>query len=126
MAEIKFSIDKSKDLTTVTIIGDLQSGELRAILQDYYKKSPTRLIMMDSRQGTWSSMATTDFKRSIQSWVAQGYSRAGGKTAIIFSDPADFGMGRYLESHLSMAGFPTELECFRDIDKAQRWLFASA
>lgn len=126
MAEIKFSIDKARDLTTVTIVGSLQPGELRAILEDYYKQSPTRLIMMDSRQGTWSSMATVDYNRSIQTWITQGKSRQGGKTAIIFSDAADFGMGRYLESHLSMAGFPTELECFHDIDKAERWLFESA
>jgi len=126
MAEIKFSIDKARDLTKFTIVGDLQSGELRAILEDYYKQSPTRLIMMDSRQGTWSSIAITDFKRSIQSWIALGNSRAGGKTAIIFADAADFGLGRFLESHLSMAGFPTELECFRDINKAQSWLFQSA
>lgn len=126
MAEIKFSIDKARNLTTFTIVGDLQSGELRAILEDYYKQSPTRLIIMDSRQGSWSSLATTDFKRSIQSWITTGNSRAGGKTAIIFSDAADFGMGRFLESHLSMAGSLTELECFRDIDKAQSWLFQSA
>lgn len=126
MAEIKFSIDKAKDLTTVTIVGDLQAGELRAILEDYYRQSPTSLIMMDSRQGRWSSMPTTDYNRSIHSWITQGKSREGGKTAIIFSDPADFGMGRYLESHLSLAGFPTELECFRDIAKAERWLFESA
>ncbi len=126
MAEIKFSIDKARNLTTFTIVGDLQSGELRAILEDYYKQSPTRLIIMDSRQGRWSTLASTDFKRSIQSWITTGNSRVGGKTAIIFSDAADFGMGRFLESHLSMAGSPTELECFRDIDKAQSWLFQSA
>lgn len=126
MAEIKFSIDKAKDLTTVTIVGDLQASELRAILEDYYRQSPTSLIMMDSRQGRWSSMPTADYNRSIHSWILQGKSREGGKTAIIFSDPADFGMGRYLESHLSLAGFPTELECFRDMDKAERWLFESA
>ena len=126
MAEIKLSIDKSRDLTTVTIIGSLQAGELRAFLEDYYKQSPTRLIMMDSRQGSWSSMATVDYNRSIQTWIIQGMSRQDGKTALIFSDPADFGMGRYLESHLDMAGCPTRLECFRDIDKAERWLFESA
>lgn len=126
MAEIKFSIDKAKDLTTVTIVGALQPGELRAVLEDYYKQSPTRLIMMDSRQGTWSTMSTTDYNRAIQTWILRGQSRTGGKTAIIFSDPADFGMGRYLESHLSMAGFPTQLECFRDIEKAERWLLDSA
>lgn len=126
MAEIKFSIDKAKDLTTVTIVGTLEPGELRAILEDYYKQSPTRLMMMDSRQGVWSSMATADYNRSIQNWIQQGMSRKGGKTAIIFSDPADFGMGRYLESHLSMADFPTQLECFRDIQKAERWLFELA
>ena len=125
MAEIKFTIDKAKDLTTVTIIGSLQPGELGAIIEDYYRQSPTRLIMMDSHQGTWSTIPTADYNRSIQKWITQGMSRAGGKTAIIFSDPADFGMGRYLESHLSMAGVPTQLECFRDIDKAERWLFES-
>jgi len=125
MAEIKFVIDKAQDLTTVTIVGNLQPDELQAILKDYYKQSPTRLIMMDSRAGSWSSMSTSDYNKSIQRWITHGKSRAGGKTAIIFSDPADFGMGRYLESHLSMAGFPTELECFRDIDKARSWLFES-
>jgi len=123
MAEIKFEIDKARDLTTVTIIGDLQPGELRAIIEDYYKHSPTHLIMMDSREGSWSSMPTSDYNRSINNWLTHGYLREGDKIAIIFSDPADFGMGRYLESHLSMGGFPTELEIFRDIDKAKRWLF---
>jgi hypothetical protein len=126
MADIKLSIDLARDLTTVTIVGALRSGELGAVLADYYKQSPTRLIMMDSREGSWSSIATIDYKRSIHNWIMQRKSREGGKTAIIFSDPADYGMGRYLESHLSMAGIPTELECFRDIEKAERWLFGSA
>ena len=51
MAEIRLEIDKQNDLTTVTIIGTLKEGELSAILKDYYKQAPTRLLMLDSREG---------------------------------------------------------------------------
>lgn len=126
MAEIKLKIDKARDLTTVTVVGELAPGQLSAVLGDYSRQSPTRLILVDSREGSWISMPTDAYTRQIQSWVYQGMGRTGSKTAIIFSDPADYGMGRLLENHLSMAGSAIELECFRDMEKAESWLFESA
>lgn len=126
MAEIKLEIDKARDLTTVTVSGSLLTGQLSAILGDYTKQSPTRHILIDSRAGTWISMPTADYYQSIQAWIYHSKTRVDGKTAIIFSNPADFGMGRLLESHLSMAGTSIELECFQDMCQAESWLFESA
>lgn len=126
MAEIRLEIDKERDLTTVTVVGTLQPGQLAAVLGDYSKQAPTSRILIDSRQGSWVSIPTATYTRSIQSWIYESMSHAAGKTAIIFSDPADYGMGRLLENHLSMAGSAIELECFRDMSKAESWLFGSA
>ncbi len=124
MADIKLHINKERDLTTITIVGTLQEGELSSVLRDYYKHSPTRLIMLDSREGSWSAIPSELYRNTIEGWKRSD--QKNGRTALIFSNAVDFGIGRMLESHFSMTGHETEIECFRDMEAAQTWLFESA
>ncbi len=120
MAEIKLDIDRDAELTIIKVIGDLAGGELKQFMADYYAQEPTRLIIMDFTEGHWPKISMDGYIRESQN--ANLYSRPSGRTALVFANQSDFGIGRLLETYFGLTSTQTELNCFMSLAEAREWL----
>ncbi len=120
MPEIETSINYQLDLTFHTVFGDLTSQEILDKLKTYYQGKPTRLILWDFINATWSGIATDELQKTVKK--AKKYSRKGGKTALVFSKDVDFGIGRVLKAFAEIEGYDYEFGIFRDMEDAEKWL----
>lgn len=120
MATIEIQTDESRDLTVVKVIGSLVAGQLREALDKYYAGPSSRYCIIDLIHGSWSSIPVEKFNQSIEH--ISKYDREDGKTALVFGNDADFGIGRMLESNLSLGNFKKQVECFRSLEKALEWV----
>jgi len=120
MATIEIQTDKIRDLTVVKVTGNLVVGQLREAMDKYYAGPPTRYCIIDLIGGSWSSIPVEKFNQSIEH--ISRVDREGGKTALVFGSDADFGIGRMIESNLSLGNFQKQIECFRSLEKAFDWV----
>lgn len=124
MASINVDVDEERMLTTVIVEGMLADGEIIAAIRPYWSAGrPTPNLLIDSTNGTWSDIPTEDIKRSI------GTSKgpAGeGKTALVFADATDYGIGRMIEAYCMMAGYDSQHQCFYDTESAELWLLSNS
>ena len=123
MAEITTEVDKDADLTVIRIQGDLQSGQLKDFMAEYYEQGPTRLIIMDFSEGHWPKVTMDSYIEASQD--AQRYSRPGGRTALVFASQGDFGIGRLLETYFGLSATQTEMNCFMDLIEAREWILSA-
>jgi len=119
VAEISIDINRNESFTAVTIRGDLAEGELTSYLSEYYSNGPTDNLLIDSSEGTWTNIPTSAFERDVNN--GKKYSKRG-KSALLFSNTADFGLGRMIESFTNIANYDTQVQCFRDKEEAIAWL----
>ncbi|MEQ8954887.1 MAG: hypothetical protein RL120_12210 [Gammaproteobacteria bacterium] len=121
MAEVTVDVDRDAELTVIKVVGELNSGELKQVMLDYYAGGPTRLILMDFSEGHWPKISMDGYIRESQN--SEQYSRPGGRTALLFSNQSDFGIGRLLETYFGLTATMTELNCFMAEDDARKWLY---
>ena len=120
MSKIETSIDYRLDLTVHTVFGDLTSQEILDKLETYYQGRPTTLILWDFTNATWSGISSNELHNTVMK--AKKYSRPGGKTALVFSKDADFGIGRMLEALAAIEDYDYKFGSFRSIKDAEKWL----
>jgi len=120
MAEISIHSDQERDLTIISIKGALARDDLPNILADYFENEPTLNTIYDSTEGDWSHNSSDYYMGMIQ--IGKAYSRKGARTAMVFAHPADFGIGRMIESHCELEGYENELACFHTLEEAKYWL----
>ncbi len=120
MAEIKTSIDYQLDLTVQTVWGDVTSQEILDKLENYYQGRTTRLILWDWTNATLVRMGFDELHQLVIK--ARKFSRKGGKTAFVFSEDVDFGLGRIIEALAKIENYDYEFCCFRSIVDAEKWL----
>ncbi len=120
MAEIKICIDLENDLTTITIQGVLRESDLNDSLSEYFEDGPTLDTIYDLTEGNCSSIPTDYYIGLIR--VGRAYAKEGARSAMVFSNPVDFGIGRMIESHCESVGYKSELACFHTVAEARDWL----
>jgi len=120
VSNIETSIDYQLDLTVHTVSGNLTSQELLDKLETYYQGKPTKLILWDFMNATWSGITSDELKHLVHK--AKKYSRKRGKTAFVFSSDIDFGIGRMIEAYAVINRYDYEFYSFRDRKDAEKWL----
>ena len=119
-ASIEVSVEADKSLTVITVKGKLQAGQLKKTLTECRKKNPGKYCLIDLSHGSWFHLPTEHFRK-----VLQGMDRLAGedgKSALVFGNDADFGIGRMIESVLALNEYGKQVECFRCRDKAYQWI----
>lgn len=120
---IRTRFDRALGIVIHQMVGDLHPEEVLASQRKLYASSdhdPTMPVLWDARSahawvvdfGGMSAMV----ERSRELWG----SMRGGRTAIVVSSDADYGMGRMYQSLAE--NMPRKLEVFRDFDLAVAWL----
>ena len=124
MAEISINIDRNDELTVIVIKGSLDKEDLPKTLADYFSNEPTLNNIYDSTNGDWSNNPTEYYMDMIR--TGKVYARKGARTAMVFSNSVDFGIGRMIESHCELEGYENELACFHTLEEAKYWLSLSS
>ncbi|GJM13502.1 MAG: hypothetical protein DHS20C12_19050 [Pseudohongiella sp.] len=120
MAEISIDVDRKNDITIIAIKGTLEKEDLPNTLSEYFANEPTMNTIYDSTEGDWSNNPSKYYMDMIRS--SKVYARKGARTAMVFSNPVDFGIGRMVESHCELEGYENELACFHSLQDAKHWL----
>ena len=119
---ITFIIDRSKNLTTFTMTGEVFFHEFMQILNAYGKQGPTLQEVYDARS-IEGKRPTTDQMNMLAEYLTKYSDKraSGSKTAIVVSESIDFGLSRML-SLLTDDNTTYDIEVFRNIAEAYQWL----
>lgn len=120
MADISIDSDRNDDITIIAIKGTLEEEDLPNTLSEYFSNKPTLNTIYDSTEGDWSHNPSEYYMAMIRS--SKVYSRKGARTAMVFANPVDFGIGRMIESHCELEGYENVLACFYTLEEAKYWL----
>ena len=82
----------------------------------------TPLTLWDFSDANIAAITADDIANLAQHASQLAEIRREGRTAIVFNDDFDFGLGRMFETYLEMTGLPLEVKLFRQLDKARQWL----
>jgi len=117
--------DKAQDLTVITVTGAVSSESIIAALDDFYESGATSRLLWDFSAVHGGGITEGGLHRIIESARRQAHRRTGGKTAIVASSDAQFGVGRMYEILSELAGHPIAHAVFRSTAEAVAWLNAA-
>ena len=122
MANIEITIEQENDLTIFTVEGELTANEIIKYSSKFYDKKPTKKILWDATKGSVSKITSGEFRKIAKEMKKFTKKREGGKTALVGSFDADFGLARMYEVYAESEELPVSYGIFRDIDEAKEWL----
>ena len=123
---ITSQIDKTKNLTIYTLVGELTLDDILNAIKSFWEAHELTLgILWDLRNANLTNLKSSDIER-IAGFIDQyGYrfeERKGGKAAVVASSDLQFGLSRVLETLYEIKDFPAKLQIFRIMDEAMAWL----
>ena len=98
MGKIETTYDDARNLSIVKATGKMTAMDFYKWTQEYYSGKITLLILWDMSEADLSDVPATQFWEGMDEIRKWADSRAGGKTALVFSADSDFGIGRMDES----------------------------
>jgi len=122
MGHITSSLEAGKDLTVVTVVGDVDAGQVLSQIITFLTGEPTRLVLWDIRAGSLAGISREDLQMIVKRGAPYSDRRRGGRTAVICSKEVDIGLSRMFAIFASLEHIPFEMNVFRDIGKAREWL----
>ena len=123
---IEKEIDPSRQLTVLTVFGQVSFVEMRRTIEDFWETDELTLnVLWDYRRADMSRLTSEDHETLVR--VGLRYrdrhrERIGGKTAIVASRDLEYGMNRASETMTKIEGYPFKIKTFRTIEEAEAWL----
>ena len=119
---ITFNIDRSKNLTTFYLSGEVTFQEFMKILNAYGKRGATVLELYDARLIEGKRLSNDEMNLLAEYLAKYSDKRvSGSKTAIVVSESLDYGLSRMI-TILTEDSTTYDIEVFRDIAEAYKWL----
>lgn len=125
MGQIETTIDRDADLTVRTVAGEVTAEELLDALATYRAGEVTRYILWDCHEASWDRLTGSEVRSIAQAALGHSGRRPGGRTALLVSSAAAFGMARMIDQSLSASDSPVEFQTFYDRAAAMAWLGVS-
>ena len=122
MGSIETVKDFDKKLTTNVAEGEFSCDELLDWVRNYYLGAVTELILWDFSKADISKITNEELRKIANEVKKVSNTRAGGKTALVFSQDIGFGLGRMYEAFSRISSMPFEYRTFRSISEAKDWL----
>ncbi|MBC2734147.1 MAG: hypothetical protein HF981_07305 [Desulfobacteraceae bacterium] len=122
MGNIETTYDLPKDLTTFKVVGKMRIVDFYDCLEIYYEGGVTPLTLWDLTEADVSGISSDEISNFAQYSRNFAEARKGGKTAIVFNDSLDYGLGRMFATYLELADVPLEVHTSRNLDDAKKWL----
>ncbi len=122
MGTISAIFETDKDLTLVTVSGAITADDLKDWGVKYYEGQITSHILWDVTKADLSAIQGDQLKEiaAIVSRISEV--RRGGKTAFVYDQPLEYGIGRMFQAYSEMENMPFEVQTFRRVEEARQWL----
>ncbi len=121
---IQYNIKREKDLTVFTWTGQVTFPEIVDSLGAYGKDGPTFYELYDLRELKGERLSTLDIDRLVDHLDRfANYRPKNSKTAVVVRADVDFGISKTIALLTDIDGVvPYQINVFRDMDEAVRWL----
>jgi hypothetical protein len=119
---IDLQIDRSKDLATLTLAGEVTLAEMVDALNAYAKSGVAGNELYDVRQLAGERISAADIDAISNYFKRYGSVRpANSKTAVLVADTLDFGISRMIQM-LTDGAVPFKIGVFRSLEEALAWI----
>lgn len=118
--------DAARELTIFTVTGELTFAAQMEALRRFYGEAPTANMLWDFRRLEGSRISSEELRRIIAFIRGQKDKRPYGKTALVSTSDLDFGLSRMSEAYAQSEGLPWDIQAFRSMAEALRWLETDA
>ena len=122
MGTISAKYDTDKDLTIVTAEGVITADDLLDWGNNYYEGQITSLILWDVTKADLSGLQSDKLRKIAEIMSRISEARRGGKTAFVYDNPLEFGIGRMFQAYSEMEDMPFQVQSFRSFHEARKWL----
>jgi hypothetical protein len=109
-------------LTVYTTTGPMTVDDVSNTVIACLTDNPTLLAIWDIREASFSGVTGDDLRKVVIHARPLAESRAGGKTAIICSRGADYGLARLFQTYVELYEAPIDIKVFNSMDEAIAWL----
>ena len=121
---IRFETNPDRELTTLTLTGQLTLDEMIEGLQEYGESGPTRLELYDARGLEGERISTEEVDKLVAYFQKFPDVRgARSRTAVLVNTNLDFGLTRMV-ALLTESRVSFEVNVFKTMEDAKAWLFA--
>jgi hypothetical protein len=125
MAKITKSYESDIDLTVFTVVGEITFDEVWDQTRIFYLSGkPSKLALWDFTSGTVEPISSQQMNDLAKRTMKISARIEGGKGAFLVPKDIDYGMTRVFQVFSEEEGFPLEVEIFRDMNAAQKWLMS--
>lgn len=124
MAKITKSYESDIDLTIFTIVGEITFDEVLDHTRTFLSGKPSKLALWDFTSGTIARISSQELKEIAKQGDVISARIEGGKGAILAPKDIDYGMSRIFQVFSEIEDFPLEVEIFRDLNAAKKWLIS--
>jgi hypothetical protein len=97
MVEISSTKKQDLNMTIHTVKGRVTAEEIIKVGVKQHENEPTRNVLWDFTASDFLKITSEDINEFIQIGKKYEHLRVGGKTALVFNQLSDFGMGRMIE-----------------------------
>jgi hypothetical protein len=121
MAQIRRLRETRSDVTVIEVRGDLTHGEFKRFLEAHKNViNPASRTVVDFRSANLSALSRHRIKEAMAD--LKQFARPGLRAALVFSNPADYSIGRVISGSLSKHGNLSEIRGFYNLYLAKAWL----
>jgi hypothetical protein len=119
---IKPHYDDKLDLTTYICTGPVTAVEIEKEIRKLYKGTPSLNAMWDYTEADLALLSPDDIRGIAKVVKDTSHSRAGGRTALVFSNAMLTEMGSLLASISEIEVPDAKIKVFNDLTAALAWI----
>jgi hypothetical protein len=121
MAQIRRLREVRSDVTVIEVSGDITHGEFIKFLEAHKQvTNPASRAIFDFRSANLSALSRQRIKEAMAE--LKQFARPGLRAALVFSNPADYSIGRVISGSISKQGYLAEIRSFYNLYLAKAWL----
>ncbi|MCK4515709.1 MAG: hypothetical protein KAU31_10650, partial [Spirochaetaceae bacterium] len=110
--------DDAADLTIFEATYPVRAEDVMERIAAFYAGNPTRLVLWDFTGMDLASLSLDEVRAIANLAAGRGHDRSGGRTAIVASRNATFGLSRIFQSLLDTADPSVVTRVFRERSEA--------
>lgn len=115
-------VQKNRNLTTFTVIGEIERSDLEEMVLLFYTKNPSPHMLWDWEQASFAKLSSNDLHTLAEFTSEHMGERPFGKTAYVCSNDLQFGMSRLYSTYEELIGVKGKYGVFRSKDDAIAWI----
>ncbi len=114
--------DEKLNLTTYVCSDQVTAEDIEEQVRALYRGTPSLNALWDFTEADVSNLSPADISRVAQQVKSTSHSRAGGKTALVFSTTTLTAMGTLLESISEIEVPDAKIKIFNDLNAGLAWI----